>query len=186
MSLKWIGTQGPPDHPLERRISASEQKRDDQEQYSQRTSICIAGIKEELGNVSAKVKKLFSDVDVNPAFNKVHCVGPPHSQPKPGSNGPKPKPKPRAILCSYMNHPDKASVISKRMTVRQSHPSVFINEDLMQARAKVLYHAWNKKNHHLTSDTWSDDGHIIIRYLSTRSTNYITSCMNLTSGNPTM
>ena len=148
---------------LEKRVAAAELQLDEQEQYSRRTSVRIAGLEEEENeNIQAKVEELFTAMDASTTINRVHRVGPRNSVRAPSGAAPNP-PKPRGVLCQFTSYLDKVKVMRKRKEIRHSHPEVFINEDLTRIRSKLLYLARQKKREKRINDAWSADGRIIIK-----------------------
>lgn len=153
---------------LEERVSNAEKKLDDIEQYSRRTSIRITGIREKTNdNPSDEVKKLFQHLGVSPQVNRVHRVGPIRTD---GTS--------RPILCQFTNYPDRALILSKRSTLKDDFPDVYVNEDLTRARSKVLYLARCKKREKKVKDCWSADGRICVKDLDNK-VHYITQASEL-------
>lgn len=156
---------------LEEKVEELERKADDQEQYSRRTSVRIYGVPEKEGeDVLSLANELFNEMNINPTVNRIHRVGPPrnsnsNSQNSSGSGvNPPTKPNsPRPILCQFVAYPDKANVIKERNLLSKNFSRVFINEDLTRKRAKLLFHAREKKRAGVIKDCWSFDGRIAIK-----------------------
>ena len=150
---------------LEHRIEELELKADDQEQYSRRTSVRIYGVAETPGeDVLTLSKNIFKEMNLTPAINRVHRVGPPRNPPSSEISSPStPVPAPRPILCQFISYPDKASVMKKRSTLSTNYSRVFVNEDLTRKRAKILFTARKMKREKLITDCWSHDGRIAIK-----------------------
>lgn len=139
---------------LKRRLENAENKLDDTEQYSRRTSVRIAGIPEDAAeDVEAKVNEVFHAMNVKPIINRVHRVGPKNTNMK----------GPRMIICQFTTFPDKKAVLSAKKTIQQSHPRVYINEDLTRQRARIFFIARQKKKEGAFSDVWTADGRICVK-----------------------
>ena len=136
------------------RVEMLEAQADDQEQYSRRTSVRIANIKEEIGeDVSSIAMNIFSHMNCTPTINRIHRVGPPRQTNQP----------PRPILCQFTTYPDKANVMKNRKALKTTHPGIYINEDLTRKRAKILFEARRMKRLGLITDAWSYDGRIAVK-----------------------
>lgn len=136
---------------LKKRLEDVENKLDDTEQYSRRTSVRISGIPEEATeDVADKVTKVFEVMKVKPVINRVHRVGPriPHSK------------EPRPIICQFTTYPDKRAVMQGKKDIGRTYPKVFINEDLTRHRARIFFIARQRKRQGVFTDVWSADGRI--------------------------
>ena len=104
---------------LEKTVPELQQKQDDAEQYSRRTSVRIAGIPESNDeDVMALTKDVLEAVNLSSAIiNRVHRVGP-----KPTSSGP--HSRPRAILCQFLSYGDKAALIKRKKQLKTQMTNV--------------------------------------------------------------
>ena len=140
-----------------------ENKLDDTEQYSRRTSVRISGIPEEATkDVADKVTKVFEAMKVKPVINRVHRVGPRIPQTN----------KPRPIICQFTTYPDKKAVMQGKKDIGGSYPKVFINEDLTRHRATQL------KRQGVFTDVWTADGRICVKDQKSK-VHYITRLLEL-------
>jgi len=139
---------------LTKRLEDAENKLDDTEQYSRRTSVRIAGIPEEpTENVQDKVTKVFEAMKLQPVINRVHRVGPKDSKAK----------GPRPIICQFTTYPDKRAVMQAKKSIGGPFPKVFINEDLTRHRARIFFIARQQKKQGLLSEVWTADGRICVK-----------------------
>ena len=139
---------------LKTKVQELENKLDDQEQYSRRTSIRISGIPEtENEDPLQLTKEIFNDIGINPSINRIHRVGKPDKK----------RTSPRQILCQFTNYPDKKSVMIKKRDLRKRRPDIFIGEDLTRARDELFYLARQQKNSNLFKQVWTADGRIGIK-----------------------
>ena len=139
---------------LKKRLEDAEDKLDDTEQYSRRTSVRIVGIPEDTTeDVADKVSKVFESMKLKPVINRVHRVGPRIPQ----SN------KPRPIICQFTTYPDKRAVMQGKRDIGGSFPKVFINEDLTRHRAKIFFTARQLKRQGVFTDVWTADGRICVK-----------------------
>ena len=138
------------------RVKDLEGKIDDQEQYSRRTSVRIAGLEEDQDEVlDDKMRSVLSDIgckDEMLNINRMHRVG----KHVPGG-------RPRQIIVQFTNYSSKKKVIKSGKELRTKHPKVFINEDLTRLRSQLLYQARKLKKAGKITDTWSFDGKILVK-----------------------
>ena len=143
-----------------------EERVDQQEQYSRRTSIRVSGIKEPVGlqgeDVSNIVETIFGklNADLPPLtladVNVAHRVGQ-------RGNPNEPQTRPRPIIVQFKCYASKVSVMHSRKQLRETMPDIYINEDLTRARATLLYKARKAKREKGIVDCWSFDGRIVIK-----------------------
>ena len=86
--------------------------------------------------------------------DRVHRIGP-----RPTSN----RPGPRPVILKLATYRTRARIFSKRTNLRNSHTSVYINEDLTKTRAQLLWKARGMKRRQAIEDCWSHDGQILIK-----------------------
>ena len=138
---------------LNSKVEELEEKIDDQEQYSRRTSVRIAGIPEDDGeDPHNKVMSLFSQFDYKPQINRIHRVGSKNQQ-----GGP------RQIICQFTTYPDKYKTMVLKKQIRSTNPNVYINEDLTRSRSALSFAARKLKREGKILDTWTADGRIVIK-----------------------
>ena len=158
---------------LTKRLEEAENKLDDTEQYSRRTSVRIAGIPEESSeNITDKASKVFEAMKLKPVINRVHRVGPKEARAK----------GPRPIICQFTTYPDKRAVMQAKKSIGGPFPGVFVNEDLTRRRSKVFFTARQLKRQGLVTEVWTADGRICIKDKKNR-VHYVTRLKELDSLN---
>ena len=143
---------------LEVKVAQLEQKADNQEQYSRRTSIRISGIPEEPNeDVSAKVQSIMTSLDINPVVQCSHRVGPRITS---SNNQVK---EPRPILCQFTGYKDRSVAMNRRKDLKTGAPGVYFSEDLTRTRARLLFLSRRSKKEKKILDAWSSDGKVLIK-----------------------
>ena len=117
------------------RILQLEAKPDDLEQYGRRNSLRISGIEEDVEGeyLPAKVKNVLTVLGLENSvqIDRMHRVGP----------------RPRRDTDRTQKHGSRDAVIKTRSSLKEKLPGVYINEDITQPKAKLLYEARKlKKN----------------------------------------
>ena len=143
---------------LKTRVGQLENEQDALQQYSRRNSIRISGLLEtpnedpvevsiDLFNNSMKLAIKLDDID------RAHRVGK------------RVEGKTRPFLVKLTSYRARRSIIGARRILRdtgEDRPKVFVNEDLTQKRATLLFKARTKKREKRIHDCWSYDGRIVI------------------------
>lgn len=150
---------------LKQQLAVMETKTDDLEQYSRRNSVRVDGIPEnqnedpmevalELINSHMKIENIsIGDID------RVHRVGRREMNNHSSS-------KPRAVLIKFATYRARNLVYKTRAALKQNkfkNSSIFLNEDLTQCKATLLYKARQLKKKNIIADCWSYDGRILIK-----------------------
>ena len=135
------------------RILQQEAKLDDLEQYGRRNSLRISGLEEdfEVEDLPARVK--------NVQIDRLHRVGP---RPRRDTDRTQ-KHRSRLVLVKYANYTSRDAVIKTRSSLKEKLPGVFINEDPIQPKAKLLYQARKLKNIKQIIDCWTVDGRLVFK-----------------------
>ena len=140
---------------LKGKLQTAEQKLDNQEQYSRRTSVRLSGIPEPENGAhddpDAEMQKIFTALEITPVINRVHRVGPKRS----GAA--------RPILCQFVSYPDRTALLKRRKDLRARMPNVYINEDLTRDRSRAYYKARCLKRQKKILDTWTSEGRIVVK-----------------------
>ncbi len=138
-----------------------EDKCDDLEQYSRRNSLRVSGVEEQPFEDVTKVTLGLIRQDLGKkefpisAIDRIHRVG------RKRENG-----TPRPILVKFATYRDRAQVFQLRTRLRNNEAKkgpTYINEDLTQKRASLLYQARKLKKALKISDCWSSDGQILVK-----------------------
>ena len=145
---------------LSTKLEQVENDLDNMEQYARRNSIRISGITErDDENVYSDVIGLFKkelSVEMHPnLIDRAHRLGA------------KGKGKDRNIIVKFTSYQARQKVFEARKKLRthneKSSKAIYINEDLTQKRAKLLYQARELKKEGKIKDCWTHDGRIIVK-----------------------
>lgn len=152
-------------HSLKNRVVVLEDQLDGLEQYSRRNSVRISGVKEEPEEVIVtKTLALINDALTDEPqltmadIDRVHRVGkPPASN---ASHNP-----PRKILVKFATHRNKERVLRANALLKNLMPgsTIYVNEDLTQERASILYKARQLKRNNKIKDCKTYDGRFVIK-----------------------
>ena len=149
---------------LEKRVAELESKIDQQEQYSRRTSVRIAGIEETANeDPEQKVRDIFKSINLDPVIQRCHRVGPANAQAASSvPSSPARTRGPRSILVQFTGQRDKDIVFAKRKDIGTTHRDIYISEDLTKRRATLLYHARQLKKTKKILAAYTRDGRVLI------------------------
>ena len=143
---------------LKTRVGELEYQHDELQQYSRRNSIRVSGLVETPNEDPAELSiDLFN--------NRMHLAIIPEEIDRAHRVGKMVEGKDRPLLVKFTSYRARRSVIGARRTLRdtgEDRPKVFINEDLTQKRATLLFKARTKKREKMIQDCWSYDGRIVI------------------------
>ena len=142
---------------------------DAQEMYSRRTSIRISGITENPRGEDVKedVLRVLSPMGITlEAINRMHRVG------KKTPN------RPRQVLVQFISYRSKEKVMSQAPTLLKG-TNIFINEDLTEKRATLLYEARKLRREGRIAQCWSRDGRIMAKVTLNGRKHLITSLDDL-------
>ena len=139
-----------------KRVSQLEATAVPSEQYIWWNSLRIAGIPEGLGeDTDEQVLDLARDIDVDISLNDIdrsNRVGKPRTD------------KPRDIIVKFATYCARRKMYKARPTTKdRGSKGVFLNEDLIRARSRLLFNAHNLVKSHRIQSAWSSDGTILIR-----------------------
>ena len=125
---------------------------DEQEQYSRRNSIRIAGIKEEDKRPTSEIvleiaQQNAIDISVND-IDRSHRVG----ERKAGAH--------RSLLVKFTSYRAKKAFMKKK---KDLSGGMYFNEDLTKKRGEILYQARRRRKADKLNGAWSYDGRVYIR-----------------------
>lgn len=140
---------------LEDKITETDMRTDDLEQYGRRHSLRISGIpeshKEHTDMLICEFLKNELNIEINMGnIDRSHRVG----QKKPNLN--------RPIAVRFINYRLKEHVYANRMYLKKGY---YINESLSKGRSSLFYKARQLKKQKLILDTWTRDGNIFVKTL---------------------
>ena len=140
---------------LEDKITETDMRTDDLEQYGRRHSLRISGIpvshKEHTDMLICEVLKNELNIEINMGnIDRSHRIG----QKKPNLN--------RPIAVRFINYRLKEHVYANRMYLKKGY---YINESLSKGRSSLFYKARQLKKQKLILDTWTRDGNIFVKTL---------------------
>ena len=145
------------------RILELEAKLDDLEQYERRNSLRISGIEEDVEgeDLPAKVKNVLTVLCLENSvqIDRLHRVGP---RPRRDTDRTQ-KHRSRIVLVKFANYTSRDAVIKTRSSLKEKLLGVFINEDLTQPKAKLLYEARKLKKNKQIIDCWMVDGRLVVK-----------------------
>ena len=158
INLKTLLEESEEIESLKTRVGQLEYQHYELQQYSRRNSIRVSGLPETPNEDPAELSvDLFNNrmnLAIKPEYiDRAHCVGR------------RVEGKDRPLLVKFTSYRARRSVIATRRTLRdtgEDRPKVFINEDLTQKRATLLFKARTKKREKRIQDCWSYDGRIVI------------------------
>ena len=123
------------------RILQLEAKLDDLEQYGRRNLLRISGIEEDVEgeDLPAKVNNVLTVLGLENSvqIDRLHRVGP---RPRRDTDRTQ-KHRSRLVLVKFANYTSRDAVIKTRSSLKEKLPGVYINENLTQPKAKLLYEA---------------------------------------------
>ena len=149
-------------HPLKQdivhlkdKITETDMRTDDFEQYGRRHSLRISGIpeshKEHTDMLICEFLKNELNIEIKMGnIDRSHRVG----QKKPNLN--------RPIAVRFINYRLKEHVYANRMYLKKGY---YINESLSKGRSSLFYKARQLKKQKLILDTWTRDGNIFVKTL---------------------
>lgn len=149
---------------LKKQVAALNNRNDDLEQYTRRNSMRITGIVEEddedcaqkvldVANNTLGLSPPLSLTDID----RAHRTGRIRM-----TSG---QVQPRPLLVKMATYRQRYRIMEQRQKLKGT--GIFLNEDLTKTRDTLLYTARKAKNEGKLKDTWSSDGRIFIRKLST-------------------
>ena len=148
---------------LEKRVEEIELGNDALEQYSRRNSLRISGIPELPGESRDElVLKLAGDLDVqliDSDIDRSHRVGRPRDRQTSG------RPRHRDILVKFATYNARRRLVNVRKSLRdrQDMKHIYINEDLIKTRSKMMYDARCLVRVGQLKSAYVSDGKIFIR-----------------------
>ena len=162
---------------LDQRISKSEEKEGQQEQYSRRNSLRIINPwpeerLEDTDGMVVKMAKDFLNVDIRKQdIDRSHRVGPPNANRSL-----------RPIIVKFLSYRVKDKIYKARDNLHQGGPRVrgiHINEDLTKARVQIRNFALQLKRVNLILDTWTRGGNTFVPDMASKI-NCFTNMKSLT------
>ena len=134
-------------------LTSANQRIDDMEQYSRRSSLRVwSTVKETTGeqtdNIVCDVAKELGLTIDSDEIDRSHRVG------RPSTN------KPRAILVKFISYKTRDKLYNAR---RKAKKGIFISEDLTRHRQDIFYKARQHQKAGTFSHTWTKDGRILVR-----------------------
>ena len=144
-------------------LAEVEAKLDDLEQYGRRNSLRISGIEEDVEgeDLPAKVNNVLTVLGLENSvqIDRLHRVGP---RPRRDTDRTQ-KHRSRPVLVKLANYTSMDAVIKTRSSLKEKLPGVYINEDLTQPKAKLLYEARKLKKNKQIIDCWTVDGRLVVK-----------------------
>ena len=147
------------------RILQLEAKLDDLEQYGRRNSLRISGIEEDVEgeDLPTKVKNVLTVLGLENSvqIDRLHRVGPRPRRDRDRTQ----KHRSRLVLVKFANYTSRDAMIKTktRSSLKEKLPGVYINEDLTQPKAKLLYGARKLKKNKQIIDCWTVDGRLVVK-----------------------
>lgn len=151
---------------LEKEVKDLNLKCDSNEQYSRRNNLRIHGLPESPdndGNLHNTVVSLLNEeLQLSPPLadadvDRLHRVGPRHTSTSQ---------RPRPCIIKLTSYQARDRIYKSRSKLRHSTKEIYINEDLTQRRAALLWKIRGLKKSKRIIDGWSYDGKVSIKLLN--------------------
>ena len=152
---------------LQKRVDELEESADRAEQYSRRSNLLFSGFKETGGgateNTDGQIISLVNDaMKLSPPL-KAHDIARSHRLGAPREGG-----RPRPIIVRFVSDKARDAVYRARSGLKvynsqNREAPVFVNDDLINRRAKLAFDCRKLKKEKKIADTWTYNGKVVMK-----------------------